>query len=185
MISGIERWAESSRRQTSGAMGALGEDGGRSPRIPCISARTAGAWSRSWFIRLMISCWWSRSSGSAAYLGLALGNASPTLGLEGKGITGELRWALESLLDYSVFMGLGFNLGSRRCGAAVFAASFGRKPYGAATPALGGPGARPAAVPAVSRRVGARDDRLGRAVPANGHMASGAAQAPRNQSNQT
>ena len=23
----------------------------------CISARTAGAWSRSWFIRLMISCW--------------------------------------------------------------------------------------------------------------------------------
>ena len=53
------------RRQTSGAMGALGEDGGRSPRIPCISARTAGAWSRSWLIRLMISCWWSRSSGSA------------------------------------------------------------------------------------------------------------------------
>ena len=118
-------------------------------------------------------------------LRLGAGQRLADLGPGGQGHHWELRWALESLLDYSVFMGLGFNLGSRRCGASVFAASFGRKPYGAATPALGGPGARPAAVPAVSRRVGARDDRLGRAVPANGHMASGAAQAPRNQSNQT
>jgi hypothetical protein len=41
---------------------------------------------------------------NAACSGLALGNASPTLGLEGKGITGERGWALKSLLDYSVFM---------------------------------------------------------------------------------
>jgi hypothetical protein len=41
--------------------------------------------------------------------------------------------------------------GSRRRGAAAFAASFGRKPYGAAAAALGGPGDRPPAVPAVSR----------------------------------
>jgi hypothetical protein len=45
----------------------------------------------------------------------------------------------------------GFTQGSRRCGAAVFAASFGRKPYGAATAAHGTPGDRPPAVPAVSR----------------------------------
>ena len=36
-------------------------------------------------------------------------------------------------------------------GAAAFAASFGRKPYGAATAAHGTPGDRPPAVPAVSR----------------------------------
>ena len=47
--------------------------------------------------------------------------------------------------------GPGVHPGSRRCGAAVFAASFGRKPYGAATAARGGPGDRPPAVPAVSR----------------------------------
>ena len=41
--------------------------------------------------------------------------------------------------------------GSRRCGAAAFAASFGRKPYGAAAAAHGTPGDRPPAVPAVSR----------------------------------
>ena len=35
--------------------------------------------------------------------------------------------------------------------AAAFAASFGRKPYGAATAAHGIPGDRPPAVPAVSR----------------------------------
>ena len=40
---------------------------------------------------------------------------------------------------------------SRRCGAAAFAASFGRKPYGAAAAAHGTPGDRPPAVPAVSR----------------------------------
>ena len=45
----------------------------------------------------------------------------------------------------------GFTRGSRRCGAAAFAASFGRKPYGAATAAHGSPGDRPPAVPAVSR----------------------------------
>ena len=45
----------------------------------------------------------------------------------------------------------GFTLGSRRCGAAAFAASFGRKPYGAAAAAHGTPGDRPPAVPAVSR----------------------------------
>ena len=45
----------------------------------------------------------------------------------------------------------GFNRGSRRCGAAAFAASFGRKPYGAAAAAHGTPGDRPPAVPAVSR----------------------------------
>ena len=45
----------------------------------------------------------------------------------------------------------GFTRGSRRCGAAAFAASFGRKPYGAATAAHGTPGDRPPAVPAVSR----------------------------------
>ncbi len=33
----------------------------------------------------------------------------------------------------------GFTLGSRRCGAAAFAASFGRKPYGAAAAAHGTP----------------------------------------------
>ena len=46
---------------------------------------------------------------------------------------------------------LGFTLGSRRCGAAAFAASFGRKPYGAAAAAHGSPGDRPPAVPPVSR----------------------------------
>ena len=45
----------------------------------------------------------------------------------------------------------GFTRGSRRCGAAAFAASFGRKPYGAAAAAHGTPGDRPPAVPAVSR----------------------------------
>jgi hypothetical protein len=35
--------------------------------------------------------------------------------------------------------------------AAAFATSFGRKPYGAAAAALGGPGDRPPAIPAVSR----------------------------------
>ena len=45
----------------------------------------------------------------------------------------------------------GFTRGSRRCGAAAFAASFGRKPYGAAAAAHGSPGDRPPAVPAVSR----------------------------------
>jgi hypothetical protein len=44
-----------------------------------------------------------------------------------------------------------FNLGSRRCGAAAFAASFGREPYGAAAAAHSIPGYRPPAVPAVSR----------------------------------
>ena len=44
-----------------------------------------------------------------------------------------------------------FTRGSRRCGAAAFAASFGRKPYGAAAAAHGTPGDRPLAVPAVSR----------------------------------
>ena len=42
---------------------------------------------------------------------------------------------------------LGFNLGSRRCGAAAFAASFGRKPYGAAAAAHGGPSDRPLRFP--------------------------------------
>ncbi len=46
---------------------------------------------------------------------------------------------------------LGFTRGPRRCGAAAFAASFGRKPYGAAAAAHGIPGDRPPAVPAVSR----------------------------------
>jgi hypothetical protein len=46
---------------------------------------------------------------------------------------------------------LGFARGSRRCGAEAFAASFGRKPYGAAAAAYGTPGDRPPAVPAVSR----------------------------------
>ncbi len=46
---------------------------------------------------------------------------------------------------------LRFTRGSRRCGAAAFAASFGRKPYGAAAAAHGTPGNRPPAVPAVSR----------------------------------
>jgi hypothetical protein len=45
----------------------------------------------------------------------------------------------------------GFTRGSRRCGAAAFAASFGRKSYGAAAAAHGTPGDRPPAVPAVSR----------------------------------
>ena len=45
----------------------------------------------------------------------------------------------------------GFTRGSRRCGAAASAASFGRKPYGAAAAAHGSPGDRPPAVPAVSR----------------------------------
>ena len=45
----------------------------------------------------------------------------------------------------------GLTLGSRRRGAAAFAASFGRKPYGAATAAHGTPGDRPPAFPAVSR----------------------------------
>ena len=46
---------------------------------------------------------------------------------------------------------LGFTRESRRCGAAAFAASFGRKPYGAAAAAHGAPGDRPLAVSAVSR----------------------------------
>ena len=41
--------------------------------------------------------------------------------------------------------------GSRRCGRQLFAASFGRKPYGAAVATHGTPGDRPPAVPAVSR----------------------------------
>ncbi len=45
----------------------------------------------------------------------------------------------------------GFTLGSGRCGAAAVAASFGRKPYGAAAAARGTPGDRPPALPAVSR----------------------------------
>jgi hypothetical protein len=45
---------------------------------------------------------------------------------------------------------LEFTQGSRRCGAAAFAASFGREPYGAATAAHGGPGDRPLRSPAVS-----------------------------------
>jgi len=45
----------------------------------------------------------------------------------------------------------GFTQGSRRCRAAAFAASFGRKPYGAAVAAHSIPGDRPPAVPAVSR----------------------------------
>ena len=45
----------------------------------------------------------------------------------------------------------GFTRGSRRCGAAAFAASFGRKPYGAASCRARHPGDRPPAVPAVSR----------------------------------
>jgi len=35
---------------------------------------------------------------------LVLGNASPTLGLKAKCITGEHRWVLKSLLDYLVLM---------------------------------------------------------------------------------
>jgi hypothetical protein len=46
-----------------------------------------------------------------------------------------------------------FTRGSRRCEAAAFAASFGRKSYGAVTAAHGTPGDRPPAVPAVSRCV--------------------------------
>jgi hypothetical protein len=45
---------------------------------------------------------------------------------------------------------LRFTRGSRRCGAAAVAASFGRKPYGAAAAAHRGPGDRPPAVPAAS-----------------------------------
>jgi hypothetical protein len=45
----------------------------------------------------------------------------------------------------------GFNLGSRRCGAGRFAASLGRKSYGAAAARARHPGDRPPAVPAVSR----------------------------------
>jgi hypothetical protein len=45
----------------------------------------------------------------------------------------------------------GFTRGSRRCGRQLFAASFGRKSYGAAAAAHGTPGDRPPAVPAVSR----------------------------------
>jgi hypothetical protein len=44
----------------------------------------------------------------------------------------------------------GFTRGTRRYGAAAIAASFGRKPYGAAAAAHRGPGDRPPAVPAVS-----------------------------------
>jgi hypothetical protein len=46
----------------------------------------------------------------------------------------------------------GFTRGSRRCGAAAFAASFGREPYGAASCRARHPGDRPPAVPAVTRR---------------------------------
>jgi hypothetical protein len=45
----------------------------------------------------------------------------------------------------------GFNLGVSPLRGGSFAASFGRKPYGAAAAALGFPGDRPPAVPAVSR----------------------------------
>jgi hypothetical protein len=43
-----------------------------------------------------------------------------------------------------------FTRGTRRRGAAASAASFGRKPYGAAAAAHGSPGDRPPVVPAVS-----------------------------------
>jgi hypothetical protein len=45
----------------------------------------------------------------------------------------------------------GFTQGSRRRGRQLFAASFGRKPYGAAAAAHGTPGDRPPAVPAAPR----------------------------------
>ena len=45
---------------------------------------------------------------------------------------------------------LRFNRGSRRCGAAAFAASFGRGPTARRRAAHGTPGDRPPAVPAVS-----------------------------------
>jgi len=47
--------------------------------------------------------------------------------------------------------GQGSTWGSRRCGAGRVAASFGRKPYGAAAARAQHPGDRPRAVPAVSR----------------------------------
>ena len=110
---------------------------------PFVSLRVCGyvrsqasACGQAWQIRGQISrC----ACCNAAYLGLALGNASPTLGLGGMGITGELRWALESLLDYSVFMRLGFNLGSRRCGAAVFAAPSDASPTAGRLPRSAAP----------------------------------------------
>jgi hypothetical protein len=61
----------------------------------------------------------------------------------------------------------GFNRGTRRCRAAASAASFGRKPCGAAAAAHGTPGDRPPAVPAVSplpRPPASRPDRQPRAT---------------------
>jgi hypothetical protein len=59
-----------------------------------------------------------------------------------------------------------FTRGSRRCGAAAFATSFGRKPYGAAAAAHGTPGDRPPAVPAVSRcRARQRHDQAVKVAP--------------------
>ena len=50
-----------------------------------------------------------------------------------------------------------FTRGSRRCGAAAFAASFGRKPYGRGGCRARLPGDRPPAVPALPPRSRARE----------------------------